>query len=704
MTSSQYEQEKVILPLQYEAGVTLKLVQVSVVDRKGNPVKDLTRDDFLVYDNGKRVTLTEYEKHVLGSIPVETQERPAAAKPAQPAPSTAPEMDRKFFFLFDFAFNNDRGVVKAREAALAFMDKNVRPEDDIGILTYSMIKGLRVQEYLTRDHGKVREYIDKISRKDMAGRVNEIEESYYRSLLTASESSDPRNSQKVEGEVGKNTNTSSNYSWQRQEGRRLAEFYIERLNNLALALRQVPGRKYFLFFSSGVPASSIYGLYKQGRSRDESMFDVGDPVLRAKNEAMLREFSASGCTIYSFDTREAAKGADLFAYDEMTFGGYRGLEGSVFSDSTGIFRDEQFTGRNSLQRMSQVTGGEYFGNIDFHDKSFAKVENQTGSFYVLGYPISEKEDGKYHEVRVEVKRPGCKVRGSSGYFSPKPFREFNEQEKMLHLFDLALNESAPSRLPERFPMKVVPVSAGDPAGLLMYGELGAGLTEKLSAGPLELVSVVFDSEDNVLDLQVGRSENAAGSPYLLTSFVPAKPGTYRCRLVVRNMSTGRAAVSSVWKTVMGTAAPGEGLRVLQPMLFETASRLVFRLSTRSGGKGLSAVAGLYPLDDRELVPVLGDVEALSEVTAAVPCILPAGVEGDLSVSAYLIDSGTGAKVPAEFVLKGQEKRGNARLLTLGLPPSAVKPGTYVLYVNVRIPGTDAVASGRTSFTVAEMAG
>ncbi len=51
--------------LQYEVAVTLKLIQAYVTDRKGHPVRDLTVGDFAVTDEGRPVTLTEFERHVL---------------------------------------------------------------------------------------------------------------------------------------------------------------------------------------------------------------------------------------------------------------------------------------------------------------------------------------------------------------------------------------------------------------------------------------------------------------------------------------------------------------------------------------------------------------------------------------------------------------------------------------------------------------
>lgn len=64
-------------PLRHEVSVTLKLVQVYVTDKSGRPVADLTRDDFRVFDGGKRVAVTEFERHEVLFLEAETAGLPA---------------------------------------------------------------------------------------------------------------------------------------------------------------------------------------------------------------------------------------------------------------------------------------------------------------------------------------------------------------------------------------------------------------------------------------------------------------------------------------------------------------------------------------------------------------------------------------------------------------------------------------------------
>ena len=176
-------QQPAAKPLQYEVSVALKLIHVYVTDKKGNPVKDLAVGDFTIMDNGQPVTVTDFERHVLeaAAAPEAADVPPAAVEEKVPPQAPAvPPSSRKFFLFFDFAFNNARGLVKAKTAALHFLDTEIRPDDEVGVLSYSMLKGVSVYEYLTRDHSKVREVLDKIGAKGIDGRASEMEQFYWR--------------------------------------------------------------------------------------------------------------------------------------------------------------------------------------------------------------------------------------------------------------------------------------------------------------------------------------------------------------------------------------------------------------------------------------------------------------------------------------------------------------------------------------------
>jgi hypothetical protein len=49
--------------LQHEVAVTLKLIQIFVTDQERNPVTDLKKEDFFLWDNGEQLKITDLETH-----------------------------------------------------------------------------------------------------------------------------------------------------------------------------------------------------------------------------------------------------------------------------------------------------------------------------------------------------------------------------------------------------------------------------------------------------------------------------------------------------------------------------------------------------------------------------------------------------------------------------------------------------------------
>ncbi len=511
--------------LQYEVAVTLKLVQVFVVDKKGNPVLDLRKEDFVVHDNGRAQVISEFERHSL-SLPTPPAELPPVS--LEPTPLEPPRdlMSRKFIFLFDFAYNNPKGILKAKGAALHFIGTQLRPTDEIGVMSYSGLGGLQLWEYLTADHKKVREVVEAFGLKKLAGRVDNLQEKYY-AAVTGQNPADAsdwgratlRGQEKRLPDMGVKPDLEQSPGLKpwvfSEKGELQALTFADRLKDLALALRYEPGQKSIIFLSSGVPYSLIYGI--QAPFGDVRFGSFGESLLKQRYEDMLKELAASNCIVYALDTEEI--GASL-KKDVRTMG--------VFT----------------LQKIAGATGGKYYGNINHYEKHVEKIQNLTGCFYVLGYSIDEKWDGAFHSIKVEVSRPECEVHAQKGYFSPKPFREYSELERMLHLVDLALNEDPAFQTPLRFPVVTVPCPPGQKANLCLTSRLPLEDIQEVLQGRLEIVSLVFDEKGNTVDLkrEVKTASDLAREGVINPAHFHLDPGNYECRVIIRNLETGRGAV------------------------------------------------------------------------------------------------------------------------------------------------------------------
>jgi VWFA-related protein len=662
--------------LQYEVAVTLKLVQVYVTDKKGNPVPDLTLDDFAVFDDGRPMNLTEFERHAIAPL----APMPAPADGAGTAPAKLPPpLTRKFFLLFDFTFNNQRGIVKSKEAALHFLDTEVRPDDEVALVSLSMINGVRFHEYLTTDHGKVREAVAAVNGKAISGRAEDIEEEYWMHVGEALP---------IMGDAWSPALANPpHFNWQRQESKNIVLAYLRRLTDLAKAMRVVQGQKHFIYFSSGIPTSMIYGnqVGSPNFPLQASKFDAGDYVLRSANENMLKELGASNCVVYAFDTRESAKVPSLFGYDDLTLSsGIRDIfsDMGVFQSTNSVFRDERTTGLDALKRLSDVTGGKYYSNINMYDRNLAQVQARTGAYYVLGYSIGAPWDGQYHEVRVEVKRKGCEVRAQTGYFNPKPFRDYSDLEKELHLFDLALNEHSDLREPTSVPLFPLVYDAGEAGRVEFVSRLAAQVLPGSSRRAVEFVLLGFDGRDNLADLERARFDltQCPGSEFLFSAGTALAPGDYKFRLVVRDLETGASAVGSTAVRVAGRAA--SGLALHSPLLLTPGSRTAYLEIVSSGRAGLPAWKDIYAFDRGRYCPVVGPVPRDTPAVLAVVPYSVAGLEEPaVELSAYLIDAASGGRLPVSFYLQSRSRQGTSEVQLLEFSLARVPPGAYRLYIH-----------------------
>ena len=135
------------------------------------------------------------------------------------------------------------------------MDTEVRPSDEVAVLSYSTLRGgLRVHEFLTLNHVKARQAVAALTAKEIAGRAAEVESDFWAFTEASKYATQPA--------WQANQQTAA-----RMESKLQAQNYIARLTALAQGLRLVPGQKNFLFFSTGVPYTLIHANANPGGSR-----------------------------------------------------------------------------------------------------------------------------------------------------------------------------------------------------------------------------------------------------------------------------------------------------------------------------------------------------------------------------------------------------------------------------------------------------
>jgi VWFA-related protein len=417
--------------LQHEVTVTLKLIQVYVTDSQGNPVTDLQVSDFVLFDNGRSQNITDFEKHLLPQTAAEVDET-LTETPVPVSKVGSLRMNRKFFLIIDLFRNDLPGMKQAKKAALHFIETQLLPADEIALLTYSQNHGLVMHEFLTSDHDKI------------AGRVGKA-----RGLTSMTLNDFATELEMPVPEIG-----DQDVEFTKMKIRQFAQDMKE----FAMALRRIAGFKHIILFSSGVSRERLYdNLY----DTPEGMAKI-DPGIRVLFDDMTKELASSSSPVYTINTMGARA----------------------------HFQEHGQRGDHSLQMVSEVSGGMYFRDVTSYEEISESIQSATGNYYVLGYYIDEQMDGKFHDVKVEVNRPGCMVHAQAGYFNPKPFSEFSNVEKQLHLLELALSDRTRLENTPSFSMIALPCSDPPRSNLMLLAEIPPRQSVDAASGQAEIVTLI----------------------------------------------------------------------------------------------------------------------------------------------------------------------------------------------------------------------
>jgi VWFA-related protein len=631
---------------QYEVVVTLKLVQVHVTDREGNPVTDLTKDDFILYDNGKPQTITDFEKHLLAvpEKPIKPEKKAVERideTKLPPSPDISSRMNRKFILFFA-----TRGLPRSKQAALHFLDTQIQPTDEVAVMSYYWMTGLTLYEYFTSDMDKVKEAIKNITGFQGPGirGSGRITLEGERARAEAEARKGGGHDAEARGESGEGSLSvrhlspyPSLFSTQpsspeEESGIFLAKTFIDELKELAQSMRSIPGIKNVIFFSEGFPRSFLFAGYQ---------------VLRENFEEMGREFAAANSPVHAVSM-------------------------------IGPYPDQ------SLEMLSELTGGEFFHTVNYYEKIAEQIQSITSNYYVLGYYIDEEWDGKYHEIKVEVKRKGCEVHGQRGYFNPKPFTELTETEKQLHLIDLAMADDPYFQEPVNFSLIPLPCYPHEKANFILLTKIPLDRMKKVAGRKTELVTFIIDNKHDMLassraEIDFLEINEKTVYHYMISSLPPGHQ--YECRVVLRNLETGDGAVAS--SSVEIPEKLDSGLRLYPPLLLIPEREAYYLRALREQKKKPKSeplsIANIYPFLSNRHSPLVDTLEkGISKLLAVVRCSYKEIEEPKIELSAHLTHHPSGVKTRLSFsVLKAEkEEDSNVALIEINLPE--MLPGRYSL--------------------------
>jgi hypothetical protein len=171
-------------------------------------------------------------------------------------------------------------------------------------------------------------------------------------------------------------------------------------------LTALPGKKVFLYVSGGFETQPGYAMVQYALG-SFSLQALDTQSLAPMVEALARRANASDVTFYTVDARGLTTEGGLASEDEP------------LAMRPGVAFTARQESQSGLQTLAQQTGGAALVNTNDLQRGLARVYRDSSTYYSIGITISRLPNPSgYHDVRVDVSRPGVTVLARRG-FSPR---------------------------------------------------------------------------------------------------------------------------------------------------------------------------------------------------------------------------------------------------------------------------------------------
>ena len=503
----------------FTTNTNLVIVDVYAHDKKGNAITNLTKDDFVVLEDGKPQTISVFELQklegeLLPPVPDEPKtliQRNAPAPPkntVRPATGAIKFQDRRLITLFfDFSSMAPEDQIRAQDGAIQFLQKQMTASDLVSIMTYGA--AIKTVEDFTDN----RELLISDIRKFQIGAASEM------------------NGLGDTGTAAEGDDTGSFVADETEFNIFNTDQKLAALESAAHRLTAFPEKKALIYFSAGIPKTGV-----ENQSQ-----------LRSTVNAAVR----ANVAFYPVDVTglvAEAPGGDASVASVKGTGNFTGTNQFGRTDS----RNNQ---QETLVTLAADTGGKAL--LDNNDLSLGiqQAQKDINSYYIVGYYSANAAlDGKFRRVDVKLKSKqlDVKLENRRGYYADKVFAKFNPSDKERQLQDALMLGDPVSELPLAIEIDhfrigkdryFVPISVKIPGSAINLAKKGSRESVELDfIGQIRdkaghLVTAVRDGITAKLD-EASASQLGRRSFQYDTGLTLA-PGDYNLRFLARENLSGK---------------------------------------------------------------------------------------------------------------------------------------------------------------------
>jgi VWFA-related protein len=382
----------------FKTDVNLVEIHAVVTDERGNLVRDLTKSDFEVFEDGTPQTPSVFS---LVDLPIERPLTPSfETQPIEPdVRSTARSFDGRLYVLvLDDLHTTTLRSQLVRHAAQRFIQQYVGT-NDLAAVVHTSGREDAAQD-LTGNRRLLLAAVDKFLGQKLPSATAEKLAVHLRDAdRTRRESSDGSTSQSQ----GTSDPINDPYDAERGFNARRA---LELVKNIAGWMTDIHGRrKALIFFSEGIDYD-IYDVFNN-KAATSIMQDARDAIAAAQR---------ANVGIYAVDPRGLTQlGDETIAIASLS-------DNPQFREgSPAAFQRELLLAQESLIALADETGGIAVVRTNDIPGALARIASENSTYYLLGYQTdASRSPGRFRKIEVRVKRPGLQVRARRGYIPPDP--------------------------------------------------------------------------------------------------------------------------------------------------------------------------------------------------------------------------------------------------------------------------------------------
>ena len=404
---------------QTHESITVQVVDVPVyVFSHGKPIRDLTKNDFELFVNGKRQTIDYFDTIDLATV----GSAPPAKKPVA-AVAADPRARRLFLLLFDLAYNRPAALARAQKAAAIMVDHAMR-QDLFAVATYGS-SGANFVIPFTRDHDVIRRAVLKLA-------PSSAHDALALSITNAERETAAAWNPNMAGAGGGGEDPMAEIMAgfkpeERQRAKNAAKTELEAVSTIAARLTDLEGYKHVILFSEGFNSDLVTGVTNNVTGPPE--VDAG---MSQALQALYRAFHAAGAHLHTVDLRIA----DPMNLDE---GGRTPQATPVYAggkpQSTQRFDP---LSNDVLYQFAAQTGGQFIHYTNDFAGALDDLSTTVSTGYRLGFrPENPKKGENTIEVKVKNVPSGTTVSFRKGFSTTPDVR--NTADALL-LADIIQND------------------------------------------------------------------------------------------------------------------------------------------------------------------------------------------------------------------------------------------------------------------------